>query len=85
MVRTYLYLPETTYKQIRSLAKDQKTSRAQITRQAIEKGLEALNRKRSASIEVLFRLAELGKKLKAKGPRDLSKNMDKYLWDKYKP
>lgn len=83
MLKTYLYLPETTYKEIRTLAKTEKTSRAQITRQAIEKGLEALRRKKEGSVEVLFRLAELGKKYKIHGPRDASTKMDEYLWANY--
>ena len=33
--------------------------------------------------ESLLMLAELGKKMKLKGPKDLSTNIDKYLWDNY--
>lgn len=44
--------------------------------------LEKLNQlKAQQSARGLLRLAELGKKIKGEGPKDLSANLDKYTWD----
>ena len=83
MLKTYLYIPEELNKRIKHIAKAQKSSKAEVIRNAIEKGLDEIPKSRAASINVLFKIAELGKQIKAKGPRDLAANMDKYLWDNH--
>lgn len=82
MLKTYLYIPERLDKKIKQTAKAQNKSKAEIMRQALEKGIPAVNEYNNASTEILFKIAELGKKNKIKGPKDSSINMDKYLWDK---
>ena len=39
--------------------------------------------KQKQSVQGLLRIAKLAEKLQIKGPKDLSENMDKYLWDDY--
>ncbi len=79
MLRTYLYIPDSLEKQIERIVEIQKNSKAEVMRQALEKGLERLAPK-AGGAEVLLKLAELGKKNKVKGPKDLSINHDFYLW-----
>lgn len=80
MLRTYLYIPENLEKQIEQAVQAQKKSKAEVLRQAIEKGLQELNSENNAGVEALFKLAKLAKKYKVKGPRDASINHDYYLW-----
>ncbi len=82
MLKTYLYIPEHLDKKIKQTAKAQNKSKAEVMRLALEKGIPAVDEYNNASVEVLFKIAELGRKYKLKGPKDGSKNMDKYLWDK---
>ena len=82
MLRTYLYIPEELDRQIKSAAKSQNRSKADILRQALENGIGAIKQQGTASAEVLLKIAELGKKNNVKGPKDSSTRMDEYLWDK---
>lgn len=82
MLKTYLYIPEKLEKQIVYIARTQNKSKAEIIRQALEKGLVSVQHQSAASAEVLLKIAALGKKNKVKGPRDSSTRMDEYLWDK---
>lgn len=76
MIRTQVFLPETTYQQIRIQAELQNKPAAQIIREALESGIKPQNKGNAG--DALLQLAGL----KAKGPRDLSKNIDKYLYQK---
>lgn len=78
MLKTYLYIPEQLKEKIFRTAKAQKKSRAEIIRNALEKGLES--EKEYSGAEALLELVKFAKKHKAKGPRDLSVNHDYYLW-----
>lgn len=81
MVKTYLYIPEKLQERITEAATAQNKPKAEILRQAIEKGLaNQVPEDPSASAKTLLQLAEIGQRHKLDGPRDLSKNMDKYLW-----
>ena len=82
MLKTYLYIPDRLEEQIDRAAKTQKKSKAEVMRQALESGLKKFKSQGNAGVEVLFKLAELGKKYKLKGPKDSSEKMDEYLWDK---
>ncbi len=80
MLRTYLYIPEHLGKKITFKAKDEKKSKAEIMRQALEKGLEVVDQRNGAQV-----LLELSRKAQEilkdeKLPRDLSINHDYYLW-----
>lgn len=81
MLKTYLYLKDDSLiKQLWALAQKDDVSRAEILRQAIAKGLEVIRKQRSSSANVLLKIAELGEKNRVRGPRDVSTNLDKYLW-----
>ena len=82
MLKTYLYIPDNLGKQIDHTAKTQNISKAEVMRQALEKGITAVQHQGSASVEVLFKIAELGKKNKIKGPKDSVERFDEYLYGK---
>lgn len=78
MLKTYLYIPDHIEERIVKTAREQKKSKAEVMRQALEKGIEILQEHGSAIS--LLKLAEIGKKYKIKGPKDGSINHDYYLW-----
>lgn len=80
MLKTYLYLPEELDQQIKRVAKDQKKSKAEILRTAIESGIKTVQQKGSANS--LLVLAKIGKKYNLKGPKDSSQRIDELLWGK---
>ncbi|RJO60719.1 hypothetical protein C4544_04580 [candidate division WS5 bacterium] len=82
MLKTYLYIPEHLNKKIDYTAKIQKRSKADVIREALESGIDAIQQEGTASAEVLLKIAALGKKYHVKGPKDSSTRMDEYLWDK---
>lgn len=85
MLKTYLYIPDDLNEKINRAAKDQNQSKAEIIRKALENGIKTQKKPIPGGAQTLLKLAEIGKKYKLKGPRDLSKNMDKYLWEDYEP
>ena len=80
MLKTYLYIPEQLEEKIVYTAKALKQSKAEVIRQAIEKGIHAVQRQGTVSAQALLEVAELGKKHQIKGPKDSSERMDDYLW-----
>lgn len=78
MIRTQIYLPEDLYREIGWLAKKEKKAKAQVIREALEKEVE---KKQGNAGETLLKLATMAKKYKWKGPKDLSVNHDKYLYE----
>lgn len=82
MLKTYLYIPEPLVEKINRAAKNQNKSKAEIIRLALESGIRSVQHQETASINALFKIAELGKKNKLKGPLDGAQKMDKYLWGK---
>lgn len=82
MLKTYLYIPEQLKEKINLTAKIQNKSKAEIIRQALEKGITAVTGQGTASAQALLQIAEIGRKFNVKGPKDGSKNMDEYLWSK---
>lgn len=82
MFKTYLYIPDNLEDRIKRTAELQKKSKAEVMRQALEKGLVSVQHQGTASAEVLLKIAELGKKNNVKGPKNSSTRMDEYLWDK---
>lgn len=61
--------------------RSQRTPKADVMRKALEKGLAVNDESDGASVNVLLRIAKLGKKVGAKGPRNLSTHLDRYLWE----
>ncbi len=82
MLKTYLYIPENLEKKIVFTAKTQNKSKAEVIRQALEKGINSVQQQGTASAQALLKIAEIGKKNNLKGPKDGSERMDEYLWGK---
>lgn len=80
MLRTYLYLPEDLQKKIEHTAIVQKKSKAQVIRQALEEGMDIIQKKSNSSAQIMLKITEIAKEHKAKGPADLSENLDTHLW-----
>lgn len=80
MLKTYLYIPDNLNEKITHAAKVQKKAKAEVIRQALREGLEVIEKQKVGGAEALLKIAELAKKYKVKGPRDLSVNHDYYLW-----
>lgn len=80
MVRTYVQLPRQTYYQLKALAASENQPFTAVTRRAIDSGLKQ-EKKLAGSSSFLFELEKLGKRLKVRGPKDWSANLDKYTWD----
>ena len=74
MLKTYLYIPEQLEEKIKLAAETQNKSKAEVIRQALEKGIIAVQNQGTASVQALLKIAEIGKKYKPKGPKDLSAN-----------
>ncbi len=84
MIKTYLYLPEELNIKAKRIADAQNKSKASVLRTALEVGLNSTQYKeKDTSAQFMLDLIALGKKIKATGPKDLSSNIDKYLWDEY--
>lgn len=75
MIRTQVFLPEETHLLIKIQAQKERRPAAEIIREALEKGMKSRSTKNAG--DGLLKLAGLG----IKGPRDLSKNIDKYLYE----
>jgi hypothetical protein len=80
MIRTYVQLPQQTYYQLKTIAASENLPFTAVTRRAIDSGLKQEKRV-AGSVSFLFELEKLGKKLKVRGPKDWSANLDKYTWD----
>jgi len=83
MLKTYLYIPENLGEEISVLAQNLETSKADVIRRALKEGITQIKKQKTGSLDVLTRIAEIAKNSRAKGPKDLSTNHDKYLWDEY--
>lgn len=82
MLKTYLYVPDHLDKQIKQTAELQNKSKAEVIRQALEKGIAAVQQQGTASAKTLLKLTELGKKCSFQGPKDSSERIDELLWGK---
>ena len=80
MLKTYLYIPDDLNKEVGALALEKKSSKAEVLRDALLKGIEQLKKQRGGSAEILLKIAAIGRKYNIKGPSDASERMDDYLW-----
>lgn len=80
MIRTQVYLPKQLYRSIDMVAKREKKPKAQVIRDVLEKGVIKEMKKRNAG-RTLLEIAAMAKKYKWRGPRDLSANIDMYLYE----
>ena len=74
MIRTQVFLPEETYQYIKIRAQRERKPSAQVIREVLEAGMKKSEKQNAG--ETLLQLAKLG----GKGPKDLSKNIDRYLY-----
>ena len=74
MIRTQIYIPETLHQRAKSLARAKKRSLANLYRSFIANGLSAEEKTRGTSLDSLIKLNIKG------GPKDLSANIDHYLY-----
>ena len=75
MLRTQLYLPEDLRREIDVVARKEKKPAAQVIRELLKTGINA--RQQESIGHAFARLALV----KAKGPKDLSANLDQYLYE----
>lgn len=78
MIRTQIYIPEEIHQETKFLAQKQGKSMAELLRSFITIGVIEEKKKKSKQ-RSLSSLARLGIK---GGPKNLSKNIDKYLYQK---
>ncbi|MGB9706841.1 MAG: CopG family transcriptional regulator [Microgenomates group bacterium] len=78
MLRTQIYLPEDFHSQLGELAVKLNVSMAEVIRMILKNGLKKKEEFLSPGND-LWKLANL--KIKG-GPRDLAKNLDRYLYGK---
>lgn len=81
MIRTQVYLPKDLYRHIDQVAKREKKTKAQVVRDTLEEGLKRRQKTQKNAGEVLLEIAAMAKKYKWRGPKDLSINHDKYLYE----
>lgn len=87
----YLYeqklIPPTVYldaclkRQLQLIARAHRSKDAEVIREGLGAGLESIKTKQPLALEGLHNIAVAAKKNNIKGPKDLSVNHDKYLWD----
>lgn len=77
MIRTQVYFDEKTHKQLISLAKLQKKSMAQLVRESVEEKVKEIEKKDMTGVAVLQSLID---NAITGGPKDLSTNIDHYLY-----
>jgi hypothetical protein len=80
MIRTQVYLTEEQAQTIKLRSRQERKPEAQLIRELLDAGLSAGQMPRQSVGDALLELAELGKKLGASGPTDLSTNLDDYLY-----
>lgn len=80
MLRINIYIPEDLNRRLDLAAKSTYKAKAEIIRQALEKGISAVQQQGTASVQVLLKIIELGKKYRVKGPKDAVENFDEYLY-----
>jgi 3-methyladenine DNA glycosylase Mpg len=77
MIRTQIYIPEEIHYMAKVIAKTKEEPLARLLRNYIAKGIkEEKNKLKSKSLTSIARLNI------TKGPKNLSRNMDKYLYKK---
>lgn len=81
MQRISVYIPENTRKRISIVAKAKIKPEAEVIREALERGLNAIHPK-TASAQSLLDFVKMIEKIPTRGrvPTDAVKNMDYYAW-----
>lgn len=75
MIRAQIYVPETLHERAKIIARNKKQSLANLYREFINNGLKKeTSKNRGGDLTVLAKLNIKG------GPKNLSRDMDKYLY-----
>jgi len=77
MIQKSFYIDKPTYSELSQLASGQNLATAELMRRLIRTGINLLKNKPLQTTAFLQRLGSYD----LKGPKDLSKNLDKYAWD----
>ena len=81
MIRTHLYITVEQARDIKLRAKRERRRKSDVARDLLERGRFVSQGRRQESVgEALLRLAQLGKKFRMTGPKDLSTKLDDYLY-----
>jgi len=75
MIRTQLYLPEEITLELKLLAQQLNTSVAETIREVIAKGLPQIKKKKAKNLDAIVGMVKSDR-----APKDLSENLDKYLY-----
>ena len=81
MIRTQIYLPKSQIEELRRVSAKQSTTMSAVIRDALEDflGRKVKNKSRQ-QFQTSFEALAAIKKLKQKGPKDLSSRVDEYLY-----
>ncbi len=77
MIRTQLYLPEEIIWELKLVAQRLDNSVAEIVRKALVKGIPQIEEKGQKNLDAIVGMVKSDK-----APRDLSENLDQYLFGK---
>lgn len=83
MQRTQVYFDSETLELLREEARIKKATLASVIREKVERTVKkkGAKRKQMNAAEFLNHIAELGKKLGVKGPKDLSQRIDEFVYN----
>jgi hypothetical protein len=81
MIRKHVLLPLPLDEQIKLVARKDHKSEAEVIRDLLQTGLQTHHQHTASIGHALRQLAEIGKQAGATGPTDLSRNIDKYLYE----
>lgn len=79
MIRTQVYFTKEDAQLIEALAAQEGVKKAEMLRTVVKKGLSTILKQRQKSLAETFRALRA---IKGMGPKELSKNMDEYLYGK---
>ena len=80
MHRTQVYFEPEVLELLRQEAKEKKTTLAGVIRERVKKNIEKKPKKRKNAAEFLRDIELLGKKMKVRGPKDLSQRIDEFVY-----
>ena len=82
MIRKHFLLPLPLNERIKLVARQDRKSEGMVIRELLETGLQTKQEQQTGSVgHALRRLAQIGKQAGATGPTDLSRNIDRYLYE----
>lgn len=81
MTSVTVFLSLTLKRRLHRIARWQRRNEPDVLQEALEKGLAVLERQQTASLVGLRKLADFAEEHPSGGPVDLSRNLDRYLWD----